>query len=326
MEKILVEGIHHTGAVVKSPKRAVKAHQSRSYVGMGTLPYDWTKPLTTGYTQPIKNQDQAGKCGGEMIAQMIQMYRTLVLGKPFQELSADSFYSQGYAIGGGMTMQAVSDGVAYKGITTTANVPDPLPCSELQARDTSWRTAPMIQDCLMRAGLQIVSVSRNIDLMAQALRDNKQLGMMIGGQNNGSWLSSRPIPPVSNYGLWMHYMAFSPDISAMTTEKLLTAYQSWGINVGRNGMQDFGENYISSGYIYDAFTLTKKLFLKDLKLGSFGTDVKYLQARLGMPMDTFGFGIFGLKTKAAVIAYQKANNITPAVGYCGQITRASLNK
>ena len=311
------------GAILKSPKKQIKEHQIRSYVGMSSIPYDWSKPLITGYTQPIKNQFQASMCGGEMIAQMIQMYRTLVLGKPFEELSAPSFYSQGYAIGGGMTMQQIVEGISFEGITTEKNVPTFPACTEAQARDISWRTDKNIQDCLMRAGLQIVSVSRNINLMAQTIRDNKCLGMMLGGSNDGTWLSIKPVPP-SVSAQWFHYMAASPNIPAMNINKWLPFYQSWGEGVGDKGIQYFGENYINSGYIYDTFTLTKFLFLKDLSFGSFGTDVKYLQTRLGMPMDTWGFGIFGPKTKAAVIAYQKAHGIIQT-GYVGQITRGSLN-
>lgn len=68
---------------------------------------------------------------------------------------------------------------------------------------------------------------------------------------------------------------------------------------------------------------TQYIFTRDLSFGSVGQDVVQLQQRLGV---TPTFPIFGPKTKAAVIAYQIANQIVPAVGYCGAITRASLNK
>ena len=51
-------------------------------------------------------------------------------------------------------------------------------------------------------------------------------------------------------------------------------------------------------------------------------EVKTLQSWLNVsPMS----GYFGPLTKAAVIAYQKANSISPAAGYVGPLTRASLN-
>lgn len=71
-------------------------------------------------------------------------------------------------------------------------------------------------------------------------------------------------------------------------------------------------------------------FNSDLTIGSTGPDVVTLQQFLvaqgylvmpaGVPM-----GKFGALTKAAVIKYQIANNISPAVGYVGPVTRAQLN-
>ena len=75
-------------------------------------------------------------------------------------------------------------------------------------------------------------------------------------------------------------------------------------------------------------------FTKDLSSGMSGTDVVQLQQFLiaegfDIPAITAGhvaFGYFGGETKAAVIAFQKANGITPSAGYVGAVTRALLNK
>ncbi|MEO7596973.1 MAG: peptidoglycan-binding domain-containing protein, partial [Candidatus Paceibacterota bacterium] len=76
-------------------------------------------------------------------------------------------------------------------------------------------------------------------------------------------------------------------------------------------------------------------FLNNLKLGMRHSDVKELQKYLnthGFIVSLNGFGstgnettYFGLKTKAAVIKFQKAKNITPAVGFLGPITRGVMN-
>jgi len=68
-------------------------------------------------------------------------------------------------------------------------------------------------------------------------------------------------------------------------------------------------------------------FTKNLGVGSQGADVTALQQFL---TDSKFYtcpitGYFGRQTKAAVIAYQKANNL-PATGYVGTLTRAILNK
>ncbi len=75
-------------------------------------------------------------------------------------------------------------------------------------------------------------------------------------------------------------------------------------------------------------------FVRDLKFGMSGPDVLALQKLLnknGFIISDSGVGsignetdFFGLKTQAALINYQKSKGITPAVGYFGSITRASL--
>ena len=63
-------------------------------------------------------------------------------------------------------------------------------------------------------------------------------------------------------------------------------------------------------------------FTKDLTVGSSGAEVSALQNALKVSPAT---GYFGSITKAAVVAYQKANGL-PATGFVGPLTRAVLNK
>jgi peptidoglycan hydrolase-like protein with peptidoglycan-binding domain len=75
-------------------------------------------------------------------------------------------------------------------------------------------------------------------------------------------------------------------------------------------------------------------FTRDLKLGMKGLDVKLLQQFLnnnGFPVSKKGVGskgrentTFGPATKAALVRFQKANKIVPAVGYFGTVTRNSI--
>jgi hypothetical protein len=73
---------------------------------------------------------------------------------------------------------------------------------------------------------------------------------------------------------------------------------------------------------------------RDLETGDRGTDVQALQILLnylGYQLANEGPGspgnetdFFGALTRGAVIRYQQENNITPAIGYFGPITRASI--
>lgn len=75
-------------------------------------------------------------------------------------------------------------------------------------------------------------------------------------------------------------------------------------------------------------------FVRSLTLNSSGADVRILQQFLnsqGFVVSTTGYGspgnetfYFGPATRAALVRYQKANNITPAVGYFGPITRKMI--
>lgn len=77
-------------------------------------------------------------------------------------------------------------------------------------------------------------------------------------------------------------------------------------------------------------------FTRSLQLGSSGGDVKSLQQFLndrGYTVSSAGPGskgnetaYFGSATKRALIAYQKANGISPAVGFFGPITRVHVQK
>jgi len=69
-------------------------------------------------------------------------------------------------------------------------------------------------------------------------------------------------------------------------------------------------------------------FTMDLTIGSTGAEVTALQTWLiagGYSIPAGATGYFGAQTQAALAAYQKANGISPAVGYFGPITRAKVN-
>lgn len=68
-------------------------------------------------------------------------------------------------------------------------------------------------------------------------------------------------------------------------------------------------------------------FTKNLTLGSRGADVTALQQVLisgGYLKIAAPTAYFGPATKAALAAWQKANNVSPAVGYFGALTRAKI--
>ena len=74
---------------------------------------------------------------------------------------------------------------------------------------------------------------------------------------------------------------------------------------------------------------TPPVFSRDLHQGKQGDDVKSLQAHLadnGYYPEALITGYFGPLTRAAVIRYQRLNDITPAIGYVGPVTRGVLGQ
>ncbi len=72
---------------------------------------------------------------------------------------------------------------------------------------------------------------------------------------------------------------------------------------------------------------TCPMFTMDLTMGKTGAEVTALQNFLigkGHAIAAGATGMFGAQTKAALVAFQSANGITPAAGYFGPVTRAKV--
>jgi hypothetical protein len=87
--------------------------------------------------------------------------------------------------------------------------------------------------------------------------------------------------------------------------------------------------------IPETIQLSAYVFTRDLKLGMSDDDVKALQKYLnasGFLVARSGNGslenestYFGMRTKLALIKFQKAHGISPAQGYFGRMTRKVVN-
>ncbi|MFA5744607.1 MAG: peptidoglycan-binding domain-containing protein [Candidatus Paceibacterota bacterium] len=133
-------------------------------------------------------------------------------------------------------------------------------------------------------------------------------------------------------------------LSSVQVSSILAVLASFGVDantIAKVQAALLGETITTSTVSTSSFTpstgstSSQTGFARDLKLNTTGTDVQKLQQFL----NTHGFILaesgpgspgnettkFGALTKAALIRFQKANNITPAVGYFGPLTRAAIN-
>jgi hypothetical protein len=254
-QKILVEGKWGHGGKIQSRLRHAIKRKLRPSVGKATLPFDWTRGISGKPVYNIKNQYQSDSCWGQAYSRLIQILRG------GEELSAKSAYSPIYAPGGGVVLSKGENEAYNLGLTTEAKVPSTLNFNATEAfmEDTSWRTSKMIADCATRSGYQVVNVEKDIDSIAEAIRDYGAVMFLLQGQNNNSWLSPMPIPPSNNQNLWGHYICTDANVPPMLNgKKMIRFYQSWGMGVGDGGFQYLSEDYINSGYIADVFTFIPK--------------------------------------------------------------------
>ena len=122
--------------------------------------------------------------------------------------------------------------------------------------------------------------------------------------------------------------AMAPKAHALTAEEL--QQQILQLQAQLNQLE--GEGTVATGMPSACIGIT---FTRDLSRNSVGTDVKCLQAvlnQLNVQVSNTGPGspgsettFFGDATLSAVQRYQTLNSISPAAGYVGPITRASLN-
>lgn len=92
--------------------------------------------------------------------------------------------------------------------------------------------------------------------------------------------------------------------------------------------------YLSSGRVPSSVsassspaTTKSSSYGRNLTLGATGNDVIALQNFLiihGYTIPAGATGYFGSQTQSALVAYQRANGISPAVGYFGPLTRAAI--
>ncbi len=110
---------------------------------------------------------------------------------------------------------------------------------------------------------------------------------------------------------------------------------NWGdiIIINESVIFENGEDIVKPENLF--LDKVEYVFIRDLKLGMTGSDVKILQQYLnnnnfilvkdgpGSPGNETDF--FGVLTRGALIKFQKANKIFPSVGYFGQLTRGIVN-
>jgi C1A family cysteine protease len=177
-------------------------------------------------------------------------------------VSAKSVYAPIAYPGGGTTINSLQTQIGARGGNLEVLVPSydayGNPLTEAMFIEKSWKTEFTIADAIRRAGYVPIRVKVDIDSIAQAIQQYGAVIWEIQGHNNGTWLSSDPIPPSNSNPneIWTHFMC-SKGALVRDSLKTIAMFNSWGTSVGDNGVQYFTQQYIDSGYILDVFTFAK---------------------------------------------------------------------
>ena len=214
----------------------------------------------------IKDQGQSSSCGGQASSYLVEIIRRLQ-GINEGQLSAKSFYAL-HENGGGMSVSQLETQVCAHGGNLESSVPSytpqGAPLDEQAYEDTSWQTLELKNDAETRAGFVPNDVAIDIDSIAWAVSQYPCV-WIIEGQNGQtpSWDSSTPQPPSPENPneIWAHWECI---IGTNKGQRQLAVLNSWGPNVGNQGIQYFDENYINSGYVVEVIAFVPDSQLKPI--------------------------------------------------------------
>lgn len=317
-----------------------------------TIPHDYVTaiPLTSGGYQydptEIENQHKVGICTAISLVQNAEK----ALGKKYsfdfqyllQKKFIDGDWYEGSSIFSALKVGKNYGFLPIEDFVYISEADRSLPYADYIAKlqaipDTEIQRLITLCGDKLTGYAQIPQISSQS--LAQAILDSKSgilcrysVGQEWWTAQDGriSWLPAdiNPLRPpkqvISGHAIGMPYFDYTKNLDQ-------TLCNTWGPEWDKQGLADviFDQYQPTEAWIpYYDFTpnipnlpvhqpLTQNLFL-----GIKSDDVKRLQHVLGVTPES---GWFGPLTLLAVIKYQKNNNISPAIGFVGPITRASLN-
>lgn len=301
-----------------------------SDLGMALVPFDWDKGFDIEEKVgklPVKNQASTSACGGFAWATL-----SYVLDKTNREEKSEKFiYAHTHAPGGGSWGRANCDLCVKKGVCAKSLCPLPNPLTEAEIIRTDDISAEAFKDALTNRAKAYISVSPDIESIAQAVRDNGGVVIGITGKNNGTWSKAYPKHPDNLNNTWRHWV-YVGKTRVVNGKKHIGILNSWGESVGEKGWQFISEDYFVNDYIWEAWSMVYLdeipfVFTKTVKVGSIGLEVKMLQVRLNKILNTHLIvdGKFGLNTQTAVKSFQAVHHLV-SDGVVGPLTRSELNK
>ena len=290
-----------------------------SELAKGDVPLNWIEYNEKNLkTYEIQNQDGSLSCVGQATAKILAMHEVKE-GKGYTRLCPKFIYDfrQNYPAGGMFMQDALSIACKY------GSCPEKdLPCDskgETFMNDKSLITEELKTKAYPFRAKYYFEITGGIDDIAEVMEQG--YGVLLWFRfDYDEWLDV-PVLHADSKLQCSHGVA-GVDYCLYNGEKALVIEDSWGPGYGKGGRRIITETFLKARKLYAGYitSLQNFVFTQTLRYGSRGLEVKKLQEVLGLTQD----GIFGLKTKMAVIKYQKEHQLS-ADGIVGPITRQSLN-
>jgi len=237
-------------------------------IAAASAPVDWEKGYDIeeeiGAKIIFKNQGVSSSCVGQGWAYYVAVLDAIENGT-YDEVSAKAIYSQIFLGGGGAYIMDGAKLIVNWGSLRERMIPSynsgDAP-GETFMRDSTWKTpqADRLAKILQAKEYRTFGASDNMELFAQAIRDNYGVVGGLEGTNNGTWSTNEPIVPTGmpDWAHCIYYGKFGIDGHG----KWISIPNSWGIRgtdtLHPDGWQKLRQAWFDSNYMFDPWTLTDK--------------------------------------------------------------------
>lgn len=214
--------------------------------------FDIEKVIGTKLT--IKDQNGSGSCGGQAWSYYGEVLEAIAT-ETYEPRSARYLYSAVRAPSGGSMGKPLSDFVCKNGFALEVDAPsydNGKPPSEMFMSKVPVLSETQLDTARTSKALSYVQVKADIDVLAQALQDNNGVCVALYGEDNGTWRSEFPQPPVDQD--WAHWL-YVGKAKMIDGKKHLGVINSWGKKAGKNGWQWISEDYFVNGNVWYGWTL-----------------------------------------------------------------------